>query len=487
MAPTQSSFSQYLDFARRHLWLIALITVVSLGAAVAVNTTREPVYRASMKIVVGQGGGVFQPQFGNVFQPFTQTMTNLLESEIVARNVVQNLGLKLTPKEVLADLHVSARPDSSVLNVGYESTNKQVAVTILDEVGKVFTQLVRQKLGRRQAVDDAEALPPITATVFDPAYLEPDPIAPRPMRSLFFAGFLGLVLGVVMALLREHVDNRMHGRRDAENWFEAPVIATFPRGMIGRPPFGVRGRPPPTRKDRLRAPDLLRANLQYAAKDGLTVLVTSAGPHEGKSTVAGNLAVALAMAGERVICVETDLRRPRLGSYLGVESGNGHGLLDVLEGRVDLEDALREIELTAVRHDDHRVRGSVVTPAGEQAVVSGRPASLKGGGGRLRLLPAHGSGENSVESTIRSDELRSLASDLRLLADYLVFDAAPLLSVGDVFPLLSVADKVLVVAREGRTTRESATLVRETLARLVVPDIGVVLVEASSLSGAVYY
>jgi polysaccharide biosynthesis transport protein len=488
MSSQQPSFIHYLHFLRRQLWVIALITLVTLGVAAAINATKEPVYRASMKIVVGQGGGVFQPQFGNVFQPFTQTMTNLLESEIVARNVVDNLGLNIKSKEVLADLHVSARPDSSVLDVGYESTNKDAAVAILDEVGNVFTRLVRQKLGRPSG-EDAEALPPITATVFDPAYLEPERVGPQPMRSLVFAGFLGLVFGVVMAFVRDRLDNRVHDRRDAEDWFDSPVIASFPRGMVGRPPFGVRGRPAPTKKELLRAPDLLRANLQYAAKDGLIVVVTSAGAEEGKSTVAGNLSVALAMAGESVICVDADLRRPRLGSYLGVADEADHGLPDVLARRVGVEDALGEVELTAVRREEPALEAAVAAAAGGEAIAPRASTATKDGGGSLRVLAARGSRspQETLESSIRTDELRSMASELRGLADYVVFDAAPLLTGGDVFPLLSVAERVLIVAREGRTTREAATMVAETLRRLDVPDISVVLVEASSLAGAAYY
>jgi capsular polysaccharide biosynthesis protein/Mrp family chromosome partitioning ATPase len=490
MSSSQPSFVQYLHVLRRQLWLIALVTLVTLGVAAAVNATKQPVYRASMKVVVGQGGGVFQPQFGNVVQPFTQTMTNLLQSEIVARRVIEKLNLKLTPKDLLADLHVSARPDSSVLQVTFDSPTKRSVVVILREVGNVFTQLVERKLGRENPTDTA--LPPITATVFDPAYLEEKPVSPSPTRTLFFAGAIALILGGLLAFVRESLDNTVRGRRDAEEVFKAPVIGSFPRQMIGRVPFGIPGRPPPKRRDQLRAPDLLRAHLQFSENGagGLSVLVTSAAASEGKSTVAANLAVVLAMAGESVICVDADLARPKLETYLQVPPDGRGGLVEVLSGEVALESSLREVSLTGGRVEGRAVGAQVVSAAASglsQAAATANLAADRGDGtGRLRLLPS-GPTPKGRQAVLNPAEFRSLADRLRALARYVIFDAPPLLAGPDVFPLLTVADKVLVVAREGRSTRDAATLARETLDRLRVPDVSVVLVDATEPTGVGYY
>src|SRR5207247_7572751 len=117
-------------------------------------------------------------------------------------------------KQLLGRVHVSTSPDSSVLDVSYETSDRPEAVRVLAEMGAVFTGLVRQKLGEPRT-RGAE----ITATVFDPAHLEPGRVSPRPARTLGIAGALGLAIALVLALVRESLDNRIRGRRDAEKWF----------------------------------------------------------------------------------------------------------------------------------------------------------------------------------------------------------------------------------------------------------------------------
>src|SRR4051812_38136997 len=116
-SPSRPAFvAHYGSILRRQGWLIALIVVCAVIGAVAITAVQTPVYQASMKIVVGQGNGFFQPQFGSSVQPFTQTMTSLLESDIVARRVIRSQRLSLTPKGLLSQLHVASNPESSVLD-----------------------------------------------------------------------------------------------------------------------------------------------------------------------------------------------------------------------------------------------------------------------------------------------------------------------------------------------------------------------------------
>src|SRR2546430_1434505 len=96
--------THYGAVLKRQGWLVAIIVVCAVAGAVAITAVQTSVYRASMKIVVGQGNGFFQPQFGSSVQPFTQTMTSLLESDIVARRVIQSQQLSLTPRGLLSQL-----------------------------------------------------------------------------------------------------------------------------------------------------------------------------------------------------------------------------------------------------------------------------------------------------------------------------------------------------------------------------------------------
>jgi capsular polysaccharide biosynthesis protein len=167
----QPTARRQLDFLKRQAWFILLVTVVAVVVAAAVTLTKPKVYRAHTSIVIGQAGGIFQPQFGNVFQPFTQTMSSLLKSEIVAETVIRDLNLDKTPKSLLSDVKVSTTPNSAVLQVTVDSTDRSYAVRVLRRMASVFTSLVEEKLGGTPKTPGAAgALPPITATVFDPAH-----------------------------------------------------------------------------------------------------------------------------------------------------------------------------------------------------------------------------------------------------------------------------------------------------------------------------
>src|SRR5436305_655539 len=117
LSPRPAFVAQYGSVLKRQGWLIALIVVCAVAGAVAITAVQTPVYQASMKIVVGQGNGFFQPQFGSSVQPFTQTMTSLLESDIVARRVIQSQKIPLTPMGLLSHLHVASNAESPVVGV----------------------------------------------------------------------------------------------------------------------------------------------------------------------------------------------------------------------------------------------------------------------------------------------------------------------------------------------------------------------------------
>jgi non-specific protein-tyrosine kinase len=444
----QPDLRHYLGVLRRQGWLIGLLTAVALGAAAAVTITEKPVYRASMKVVVGQGGGVFQPQFGGSVQPFARTMANLFESNIVAQRTIDELRLRATPRQLLGNLKVSTTPDSSVLAVSYDSSERAKALAVLRETGTVFTALVKQKLGESRSSGLA-----ITASVFDPAHLEPGQVSPRPARNLAFAGALGLAIGLVLAFVRDSLDNRIRSRRDAERWFGAPVLGALPRGLSSVVPAAVGG----GSGDggiALEALSVLRANLEVleGGMRGQAMVVTSAVPEEGKTTLVANLGVALTTAGNRVICVEADLRRPRLRQYLPVGPAE-HGLVDVVEGRIELERALVDVP-----------------------VASKGNGSISSAGGRLKVLLA-GPVRSNPADVLTAERVEQLVEQLRARADYVIFDAPPILIVGDALPLARASDNVIIVAREGRTTREMAEAVRVTLERLGVARVGIVLTD----------
>lgn len=489
--PSSPPLLHYLHVVRREAWLIVAVVVIAVGTAAFVSTyVQDPVYRASMKIVVGQGGGVFQPQYGAQVQPFTLTMTNLLQSDIVASTVIDNLQLKAAPKALLGRLSVTSRTESSVLELAYDSASKEQAVVILSEIGSVFATLVDQRLGSgaEGTVPGQAPLVPITASVFDPAHLEPGAISPRPKRTVAIAGVLGLVIGLVLAFARDALDDRIRGRRDAEEWFGAPVIGELPK-ELGRRPYGLRGASPPRDPAVVEALYRLRANLQFSQGgiSGPVLVVTSAVTDDSHSIVAANVAVTLALAGLDVICVEADMRRPQLERALDVSAGP-LGLVDVLEDDVDVDTVLEDVPLglpVAARNESRRLRRGRGRRKGS-AETSESVGVERAVHGSLRVLPVGRVPPNPADVFTR-DRTADLLDRLRKRAQYVVIDTPPLLTFGDAFPVLSLADNIVVVARDGQATRGIADSVRSTLSGLGVRKFSIVLTHSSVAGHGVSY
>lgn len=479
----QPAARRQLEIVKRQAGLVVLLTVAALGAAAATSFTQQKVYRASTKIVVGQGGGIFQPQFGNVFQPYTQTMSSLFKSDIVANTVIRDLDLNETPKSLLAHVHVATTPDSAVLLVTFDSHNRADAVRTLRRMASVFTSLVRQKLGRTPGTaQQAGATPPITATVFDPAHALSTPLSPRPVRNLAFAGVIGLILGMVLGLLREALDDRLRGRDEVEEYFAAPVVAALPKSMLGRQAVASarkrvlslsREAARRRRSAQVEAVDRLRLQLSRNGTGGRLVVITSSASGEGKSTVAANLGVALALAGHDVICVDADPHQSRgLSHYLDLERMGGNAS-PLKSEHGDLPEALRDVSIrNGVAEGQSRPADAAGNEPAEPSLPGfGRSANRAPGDGRPGRMQLLVWGHEQEALTHRT--IPELAAELKGQARYIVVDSPPL-SSGTTLALLSVADETIVVAREERTTKEQARVVRQTLERLHVASYSIV-------------
>jgi non-specific protein-tyrosine kinase len=163
----------------------------------------------------------------------------------------------------------------------------------------------------------------------------------------------------------------------------------------------------------------LRTSIRFAGAERptSTILITSPSARDGKTTTAGNLSVALARSGERVIAVDADLRRPRLAALLGVEEHVG--LTSVLSGAASLDEVLRT-----------SADGVIVLPSGP---LPSNPAELMG-----------------------SQAMSDLIGELETRADIVVIDAPPMLPVTDAVALSTQVDAVALVVRANRTRRDSA-------------------------------
>ena len=182
----------------RNLWLLPLIMLITIGAAGAYTLHQPPVYRATLKLVIGQGNSFFQPDAANATEPLTQTVAALLKSDVIAREVIDRLQLEVTPTGIINHLTVTSEPSAAVLDVTYDDSNPTRGVRTLDAIGSVFIEQVHDRLGAT-APDQGKA--PVTVTIFDPAHALPGKVSPKPLLNLVVAAALGLALGILTLTL----------------------------------------------------------------------------------------------------------------------------------------------------------------------------------------------------------------------------------------------------------------------------------------------
>jgi receptor protein-tyrosine kinase len=301
--------------------------------------------------------------------------------------------------------------------------------------------------------------------------------SPQLVRNGILALFVGLVLGLGLAFLVDYLDKRIKDVKGLERWFGAPVLASVP-AVPGGWNGNNDGKKTPESVGFVHHPSLLesyrtlRSSLPYfeTGKSITSILVTSGLPREGKTVTAINLALSLALAGNRVIILEADLRRPMVPRYLRVK--NAVGLSTVLAGEATPKDALQLVRLEEFVPPEVREHVSE---------VDGVPLE------RTLFCLASGPLPPNPAELLSSGRMEKLLRDLNsaTMVDYVVIDTPPVLSVADALVVAPQVDAVVVAARVNWTTREDAQEVSDRLGRSGARVIGVVAGGVKASSG--YY
>jgi capsular exopolysaccharide synthesis family protein len=272
--------------------------------------------------------------------------------------------------------------------------------------------------------------------------------SPSLLRSLAFSLALGLFLGFALALLMETLDDTVRRPEDVTRDPDLRFLGVVPwTGESATELLMVHApKSPPAEAFRT-----LRSNINFATVEGRprTILVTSAGASEGKSMVAANLAIAYAQAGESVLLVDADLRRPTQHGLFGLEATTG--LTNVLVGELTPEQAVQRTEVE-----------------------------------NLQLLPSGPLPPNPAE-LLDSSRMSALLQELVGLADLVVMDSPPAIMLTDALLLASQVDKTILVAAAGQVTRDAFDEMVRLLRHARGDLLGVVLNKLKLSAGDYYY
>lgn len=487
----------YLGVLSRRRWTVALAVAIVLGTALLSNAFQAPVYQATAELLLQNRSteSLFDASTGQRVDPnrAIHTEIEVLRSAPVRAEVQRKLGraprvsaaavgqtdvirvsarstdpgdarlianayatsyIEFRRKQAVDDLFAAGQqlqskidslnqqiePLNAQLNSADARTRPAVEARVQPQIDSLVSQqtLFKQKLDQLQV--DA-ALKTGGAQLVTPASVPVDPVEPRPKRTAAVALVVGLMFGVGVAFFFDYLDDSIKTKEDLERVAHGiPVLGLIPAvpGWRDREETRVISRDEPT-SPVAEAYRSLRTSVQFLGLDRpvQAMLLTSANAGEGKTTTLSNLAVALGRAGQEVIVVDCDLRRPRLHQFFGVS--NAVGFTSVLLGDTPLSGALQRV----------------------------------GGEERLRIL-ASGPLPPNPSELLSSPRAAELFAALRRHADVVLVDASPVLPVTDAAVLSAQVDATLLVVSANSTTRKQATRAIEILRQVDAHLVGTV-------------
>ncbi len=246
------------------------------------------------------------------------------------------------------------------------------------------------------------------------------PVKPRVRLNLLFTLFLAVVLSIGSAILRDKLDNTLKTPEQIKQLSKVNLLGFFPKLGLGKKEIPesevyVLDNPRGTIAESLR---VVRTNLSFISpqKPIQAMLVTSASPQEGKTSVVCNLGVTIAKSNVKTLLIDTDMRRPRLHKVFKFK--NDVGISNLIIGNKTLDQVTKK--LPGVEHLDILTCGPIPP----------NPSEL-----------------------ISTERFKELVADLRTKYDRIIFDSPPIVAVTDAAILSNLVDAVVLVVKSNSTTR----------------------------------
>ncbi len=492
---------RYAAVLWRWKWLLVACTLLAAIGAFVASRLMTPVYEATTTLLVNEAPDSQTSDYNALLmsERLARTYAEMLTQRPVLTETLQRLELDLNLEELEEAIEVQSLRDTQLIAVTVEHENPYTAAEIANTLAAVFQErndalqqsrfaeskasLERQLARLNDQIEETEAAlaalgdprdaegkaeaERLTAalaqyqasyttllqsyeelrvaeaqTVSNVVQVEPaepdfEPVRPRTLLNTALAAVVGGMLGLGAVFLIEYLDDSVKTPEQVEQALGLPVLGTIAEmapAEDGKP--HVAAEPRSAVAEAFRA---LRTNIQFAAVDRPlhTLLITSPGPEEGKSTLCANLGTVMAHGGRQTLVLEADLRRPKVHHHLGLT--RKYGLSDLfVQDPLSLDGAVQETAVPGLR-----------------AIASGElppnPAELLG-----------------------SERMSQILEALKAEADLVLIDTSPASVVTDPVVLAGKVDGVLLVIEPGKTQLPAAEGAVEALRRAGANVIGVV-------------
>jgi tyrosine-protein kinase len=471
----QEGLKRYVETFRERFWLIAATVAIATGVAILYVVLATKTYEAESDLLITpvSSNDPVLASLGLVAasaEPTrdVETASRLVTNLNVAEAVKNQLHSPLSASALLNEVTAVPVAQSNIVAVTATAASAEEAKRLADAFASqtVATRtqslheqierqlpILRSRLGPEGAsVGSGEAAIATQLAQFELLSTGPTPdmhveaqatlptsaASPRVALSIAAGIVAGVILGIVAAFAAQVLDPRLRREAQLRRLYRLPTLGRIPRESHTGDSLLLPRQLSPAATEAYRT---LRTTLTAGRSGSQVVFVTGSGASEGKSTTALNLAVSIALSGNRVVLIESDLRKPAFGGALKVKPKHG-GIVSVLLEKVTLGDALTRTETY---------------------------------GPNLQLLLAEHEGAWITELFSLAAAQRMI-EEARQLADYVIIDSPPLNEVVDALPLAKFADAVLIVAKLGRARLDKLAQLGELLAENGVRPAGFAVV-----------
>jgi len=506
--------NQYLTLLRRWFWLVLLGAAVAAAAAYFWNSSQEPIYRATAILLIREGTVINDRSSLQYSEDLAQSYIKRLTNYEVLQQSIANVEANISPDHLGGRIQVQPINNSQLIALSVELTDPELAAALANEIPTVFaarnmeqqlerfadskanleTELARKQgevnsaeMALAQAENNAAAQSEIdrltdhvlrmrdaysrllqsyediriaeasslnNILIDEHARVPTSPISPRTVSNTILATVVGALLMAGLAFVIEYLDDTI---KDPDTLEQELGLSTL--GMV--PLFNYKDvketliMVTQPRSPIAEAYRQVRTNIQYVgvSRDLKKLLITSPNAAEGKTVTSANIAIALAQAGNQVILVDTDMRRPNLHRLFGCS--NICGITNLLLG-VNEETETDCLQITMVPN--------------------------------LRLLTSGPIPPNPAE-LIGSARMAEVATWLSEQADFVIFDSPPILAVTDSVLLSQMVDATLLVVKGGKTAYQAVAVASRRIADVNGHIAGVLLnqVKRNNGYGYTYY
>jgi non-specific protein-tyrosine kinase len=513
----------YLAVVWRRKWIILLVVIVATGAAYFFSARQPEVYQAKTDLIYEQTLDVANPltgasSYNSVYdraaelqsvgavikspemrkraaaklaeEGFTVDLTSDENAPVTVTAEVPETGSDAYTNNVVSIIAESESPElaaaaANAYAAAFVAARKQqMKDTIADAIEAIKVRLAQYEGAAKESTDylvlqqrlsDLEIASAMVTGNFRqlvPATPPTEPIEPQPLRAGVLGLAVGLFAGIGLAFLLEQFDTRLRRPDEIANVVRTPVLGRVPRirrKLLDESVVVTLHHPDGYVAEAFR---VVRTNVDFMVADkGIrSIVMTSALQGEGKSVATANLAVAMALAGKKVVLVDADLRRPRQHKFFGVDSRVG--VSTVATGATKLPDALQAVEL--VPQSDKGSKDFTAWARGTDTMS------------RFYVLPAGPIPPNPGE-IVSSRRFQAMLDTLEEKADVVLIDSPAMLAVGDTAAIAATADGLIYLVDIGVLRRPQLASAADQLHKLPCALLGIVVrMESGRVHGSYY-